>query len=222
MRIKKLKIFSSSVEQQYNFYCEKLSLNCIEKKVDSFTIQAGESLLEITSTKEVFTSKYHFAFNVEPSLIQEALDFLKDREIFIFENEQQQLIAFPDWNAKSIYFKDADGNILEFIARYNLSAEKYDHPFSITDVKNISEAGVPVEDTTIFIEILQQHTNIDVWKYYGPDFVPVGDEYGLFIVVRQPRDWFPTKISATQLPLELTIAQPGKNFEYGCMKFSFS
>ena len=95
MRIKKLKIFSSAVEQQYNFYCEKLSFNCIKKTVDSFTIQAGESLLEITSTKEVFTSKYHFAFNVEPSLIRPALVFLKDRGIFLFENEQQQLIDFP-------------------------------------------------------------------------------------------------------------------------------
>lgn len=159
---------------------------------------------------------------MEPSLIHQALDFLKDREIFLFENEQQQLIDFPDWNAKSIYFKDADGNILEFIARYNLASEKSHHPFTVADVKNISEAGTPVDDTTAFIEILKQHTAIDVWKYYGPDFVPVGDEYGLFIVVRQPRDWFPTNISATQLPLELTIAQAGKDFEYGCMKFFFS
>jgi hypothetical protein len=140
----------------------------------------------------------------------------------LFEDNQQPLINFPDWNAQSVYFKDADGNILEFIARYNLSDKKYSRPFVVSDIFSLSEAGVPVDDTAAFVSTLKQQTDAAVWKVYGSDFVPVGDEEGLLIVVKQPRDWFPTKISATQLPMELIIDQPGQDFEYGRVKFSFT
>jgi catechol-2,3-dioxygenase len=222
MKIKKLTIFSASLGQQFQFYCNALSLTCIEKNDRSFTIQTGNSLFEIVTTEKILPSKYHLAFNIEPSLIYSAADYLKARNISLLENAQQVIVDFPDWNAKSVYFFDADGNILEFIARYNLTADKYDRPFTVKDIYSISEAGVPVDDTAAFITALKQYTNIDTWKSYGTDFVAAGDEKGLLIVVKQPRDWLFTKISALQLPMEIIMDQAGNNFDYGKIKFSFT
>src|SRR6188768_4176864 len=151
MKIEKVTIFSSHIEKQYQFYCDQLKFSCIEKNENFFSIKTGNSILQIQKTLEDVKSGYHLAFNIEPSLFLEAAAYLQLQHIQLLENENKILIDFPHWNARSIYFRDADQNILEYIAKYNLPHHQYDRLFNPKDVLAISEIGVPVNDPKEFI-----------------------------------------------------------------------
>ena len=222
MYIEKVKIFSPHFEEQYDFYCNQLLLSCIEKNENYFCLKIGRSILEIQKTNEHPGSAYHLAFNIEPSLFLDAANYLRQKNIPLLENEGTVLIDFPDWNARSIYFKDADQNILEFIARYNLQPRQYKRLFNSDDILSISEVGVPVKEPVDFLLTLQSNTAIDVWKSYGEGFNAAGDEEGLLIIVKEKHKWFPTETLAEQLPAEIIIQQAGRHFEYGNLKFAFS
>ena len=49
------------------------------------------------------------------------------------------------WNSDSVYFKDAAGNVLEFIARHNLK-NAVEEEFDSSQILNVSEIGLPSED----------------------------------------------------------------------------
>jgi len=222
MKIEKVTIFSSQIEKQYQFYCDQLRLSCIEKDDNFFCIKVGSSLLQIQKNNEDVRSGYHLAFNIEPSLYLEAASFLQGQQIQLLESENKVLIDFPDWKARSIYFRDAEQNILEYIARYNLPHHQYDRLFGAGDILCISEIGVPVNEPKEFISSIKSNTEIEIWKSYGQSFNAMGDEEGLLIVVPEKHKWFPTDTLAVQLPAEISINQEGKNFDYGNLKFMFT
>ena len=222
MKIEKLTIFSSQIEKQYQFYCDQLKFPCIEKDEISFSVKAGNSILQIKKRIEDVKSGYHLAFNIEPYLYLEAAAYLQRQHIQLLESENKILIDFPHWNARSIYFRDAEQNILEYIARYNLPHHQYDRLFNSKDVLSISEIGVPVKDPKEFISAIQSNTAIEIWKSYGLSFNAVGDEKGLLIVVPEKHKWFPTDSAAEHLPAVISINQEGKNFVYGNLKFAFT
>jgi len=222
MKIEKVTIFSSHIEKQYQFYCDQLKFSCIEKNENFLSIKTGNSILQIQKTLEDVKSGYHLAFNIEPSLFLEAAAYLQLQHIQLLENENKILIDFPHWNARSIYFRDAEQNILEYIARYNLPHHQYDRLFNPKDVLAISEIGVPVNDPKEFISAIKSNTAVEIWKSYGQSFNAVGDEEGLLIVVPEKHKWFPTDTAAERLPTVISINQDGNNFVYGNIKFAFT
>ena len=50
-----------------------------------------------------------------------------------------------NWNSHSVYFKDAAGNVLEFIARRDLK-NSVEGEFNSSHILNVSEIGLPSED----------------------------------------------------------------------------
>jgi len=221
MEIERITIFSSQIEKQYQFYCNQLMFYCVEKNENYFCVKAGSSLLQIQKSDWNITPCYHLALNIEPSLFLESFTYLQQKNISFLESENKVLIDFPDWNARSIYFKDAEGNILECIARYNLQHHQYDRLFSSEDIISISEIGVPVNDISKFLDTIKSNTSIEIWKSYGQWFFAAGDERGLLIIVPEKHKWFPTNIEATQLPAEIYIKQAGTDFIYENLKFHF-
>jgi hypothetical protein len=127
----------------------------------------------------------------------------------------EQLVQdFTDWNARAVYCYDADGNIVEFIARFNLAGEQGPRPFDKSALWNISELGIVVPDIPGFIQTLQQHLPISTWKEYGPDFKAIGSETGLLITVPPGRNWFPTSIPAATSAATIKIRLPFTAFSY--------
>lgn len=74
------------------------------------------------------------------------------------EAVNEKVVEFPDWNAKSVYFYDAEENILEFIARYNLKTTTDEHVFGLHHILNVSEIAFSVEDNTHFANVVKEHT----------------------------------------------------------------
>lgn len=187
MNFNKLTLYSNNLHEQQKFYLEKLDLKGTSS-TDSLTIKLPHGELEFKETHDF--KPYHFAFTIPGSKISEALEWLKER-VKILKNGSDEVVDFPAWNAESIYFYDADGNIVEFIARKNLPYDT-EVPFDSHQLIEISEIGVATSD---FEEKFKQLTAIPgVEKFGGGDavFCAIGEETGLFILIDKNRkDWFP-------------------------------
>lgn len=210
---------TKNLDAQLRFYAEILGLPVIEKNDQSFTVAAGNSLLRFDQNPEKPEGLYHFAFNVRPQSIWTSFDFLVERNIQPLELNGETIFDFVDWNAKAVYFRDADNNILEFIGRFNL-ADSIDNPgFSTADILNISEVGIPVDDIPEALSILAEKTGAVIWKENGENFKAVGDENGLLITVTKARNWFPTTDPSVGLPITVDLGKGVSNFQMESYRF---
>jgi catechol-2,3-dioxygenase len=168
------------------------------------------SQLTFIYDKQSKENYYHFAFNIPENQINESIEWLK-KKINLIEYEGSPLINFKNWNAHSVYFYDAGGNIVEFIARHNLK-NGAGEPFSPNSIINISEVGMPVESVKDFCSKLDEKPGLKLWWGNLETFAAIGDEEGLLIVVTSQRNWFPTEKSSKIYPLTVKIAN-NKRFE---------
>ncbi|ULQ55679.1 hypothetical protein KJS94_13600 [Flavihumibacter rivuli] len=211
---------TKNLEAQLQFYADIMGLPVIERNDQSFTVAAGNSLLRFDHHPEKPEGLYHFAFNVRPQSIWTSFDFLVERKIQPLELNGETIFDFIDWNAKAVYFRDADNNILEFIGRFNLATSSDQPGFSIADIINISEVGIPVGNIPETLSILAEKTGAGIWKENGDSFKAVGDEYGLLITVSTARNWFPTGDPSATLPISIILGQQIPAFEVGPYRFS--
>src|ERR1044072_5381232 len=222
MRFKKVHLLCNNAANQQAFYAGLLGMPLINSYETGFCVQAGQTLLEFSQTREVKDTPYHIAFNITPQVLPDVVPFLSDKGVSLIQKDGAAVIDFPSWNARSVSFYDTEQNIMEFIPRYNLQQNSSDTGFSAKQILAISEVGIPVEDTAAFIKTLQSNAPVNVWKDYGDQFKAVGDEEGLMIVVTEGRHWFPTLHSNSFLPIRLEIAQEGRLFHYNGHKYTFS
>ncbi len=200
MKIEKLILQSKNLSAQFRFYVKTLGMEPLERTENSFAVKAGNSTLVFKRSAN--TCYYHFAFNIPPFRINEALNWARQR-LDILEYEGKSILDFPNWNAKAFYFFDVDGNIVEFIDRRNLAAGS-DKDFSPKDILEISETGLPVDDILSAFQMLSDQTGIKKYSGNLENFCAAGDEHGLFIIVDQnDKKWLPTEKQALAFPFEM-------------------
>lgn len=209
MKIKYLKIQTSNLEAQLEFYEKALGLPILEKNEKRFLVKTGYSILEFHQTEK--SKPYHIAFHIGANQEMEAVKWLQNR-VSILQNEEKNIVNFPAWNAKSIYFYDEDQNVIEFISRKNL------HPlnegFSEKSLLGIAEIGLSTDTVEEFFRFLNVNFKLEI--YFGkPDvFCAIGDENGLLITVdKDEKTWFPTDDKAFPADFDLKFERNGKLFE---------
>lgn len=85
------------------------------------------------------TINYHFAINVPQNQFEDAVTWLSDRVELLSDTETgDSEIFFEDWNAHAVYCLDPAGNLLELIARHDLSNDS-DRPFGSENFLEVSE-----------------------------------------------------------------------------------
>lgn len=122
-----------------------------------------------------------------------------------------ELIAdFSGWHAHAFYFYDNNGNVLEYIVRYDLHNDS-GRPFSGKSICCISEAGIVTSDVPALAAQLSAHYHIPCYSRQPPQahFTVMGDDHGLLILSAAHRKWFPTQIGALSFPLRLIFTGPG-------------
>ncbi len=109
-----------------------------------------------------------------------------------------------NWNSDSVYFKDAAGNVLEFIARHNLE-NAVEEEFNSSQILNVSEIGLPSEDVVSWANELCAKLNVSAFKQEpNENFTPVGDDNGLLILPHTDRIWIPNSgVPAKLLPVRV-------------------
>jgi hypothetical protein len=211
MLLKELILQAKNVDELYGFYKNTLQLEIIQPDAKTISINAGKTRLIFQETKDSEKPFYHFAFNIPSNKIEDALQWLKDKVELLWIEEYKSCIAeFTNWNARSVYFMDTAGNIVELIARFDLH-DKVDEPFSSSHIRNVSEIGIVLNaekfDTSVN-EMMQQY-QLEYFFKQPPfkHFRAIGDDEGLFIVVSNKRNWYPTNIPAKIFPLSVLFAK---------------
>jgi catechol-2,3-dioxygenase len=201
MKITNLELHTQNLYEMKKFYTEVLELPLLEDTIDRFSVAAGETILSFHLSEK--KHQYHFAFNIPNNKLNTAIQWLTSR-VNLIPYEDEHVIHFESWNADSLYFEDPSGNILEFIARYNLHNKKQGS-FSYLDILNISEIGLPVDNVLKMVDSMSSSFGVTTWRPPSETFSTIGDENGLIIAVSKGRKWFMSEIIAEYHPLKMNI-----------------
>ena len=173
-----------------------LDLRLLDEQADSFTVEAGESRIKFVNSTDAVDGRppfYHFAFNIPDNKIIQALEWQKARTPMLAIPERNRAAGYPPevvdyshWNAHSIFFLDPAGNVVEYIARHDLKNGD-NSPFSWADLLYISEIGLVVDDVAATAETLKSVASVSQYKGGDGQFMAMGDEYGLLLVMKRGR-----------------------------------
>lgn len=211
MKIKEIILLSDDLSETSRFYSELMGFTISESTTSKITFKVGSSQLTFLHTNDHCI--YHFAFDIPHNKLDEAIQWLSDR-VDLIEFQGENTIDFPNWNAKSLYFYDNNGNILEFIARFENKNESY-HSFDSSSIVSISEIAFVTEDVEKLAKDLIQTHGLTYYfrQIQREDFSVIGDDNGLIIIVKSTRNWFPTPINVEKFPVKVTIEKNGNNLE---------
>jgi hypothetical protein len=218
MLLKEIRLQTSSLSALFNFYEEVLELPVIRPGDTSISVAVDKSQIIFDKSNTTESPFYHFAFNIPSNKFEEAFLWIRNKVELLWLNDYKSYIAdFTNWHAKSFYFNDPAGNILEFIARFDLN-DTADEPFSAACIRNVSEIGLvfPVRSFDTDINSLLQQYPLSYFDKQPPMpyFRAVGNDVGMFVIVPENRIWFSTKNTESQIfPMEIFFIENDKLFE---------
>ncbi len=208
MNLLQAELVSADLGGQRQFYAGVLGLP-VSGDADRLEVTVGLTRL-VFRAGERPPGPYHLAFDVPEHRFGEATAWLRERAPLLHDAGQETFFS-EHWNAHMLYFRDADGNILELIGRHTLP-----RPGHAGLLVNVSEVGVAAEDVPGALQTLHHVLGADLYRpevsrldapHTPPQtFAPAGTHGGLLIVVQRGRPWFPTAQAAIPLPLKI-VAQ---------------
>lgn len=206
MEIVRLEIFTNNLTLTRNFWGEKIGLEEVlgESSATKVTYYLGDTSCKLTFRYfyrlEPFVN--HFAISIPPNQIENALTWLKSKEIKIIKNEitVADIYANPVFNSKSIFFDDEVGNIVELIAFQNLGddfsgkpiATPVDGSFSKDQLFNISQVSLAGINIRAAYDILHNVFEYDSLSRSTASYKPTGGPEGLILLRLKSRPWLPT------------------------------
>src|SRR5215510_667136 len=141
MLVKKLVLQTAYLKTLEEFYSSILELTAKRINENEIEVNIGGTALIFSEANEA-EPFYHFAINIPCNKIEEARTWLSGKVKLLWMDDYKSDIAdFANWHAKSVYFYDPAGNILELIARFDLNNEA-DDDFSSKQFLSISEVGL--------------------------------------------------------------------------------
>ena len=208
MKITAATLWTNDVKPMQDFYTGTLGFPLIEETATAFTLQIGTSQLrfELDTTEQ--PKQYHFAFNVPGDAFQLAKNWLQQRVPLLIEDGEDE-IFFENINAHSVYFYDADENVVELIARHDVNPNKALETFTVSDILDIGEMNVTTPDVAgvgaSFAELgvfhrYHQPINVDFLNFLG------APEDGTHLLLgREDRTWLFSPKPAITSPLVLEL-----------------
>lgn len=213
MNIEKLELLTLDLQAQSDLYSRILELP-VESASSGLHILAGTTELVFTQAPSDFDGAYHFAFNIPKNQYFAAKFWISSRTRLLRDKTGTEDFNSKSWNSDSIYFLDAAGNVLEFIARHNLQNATVSD-FDSTQILNVSEVGLPSQDVIGLANEICDQLGLSVFRQEPNEtFTPVGDDNGLFILPIANRIWMPDSgVPARLLPVTVTGISDGKRWE---------
>ena len=214
MHISELTLLTADLAGTRHFYEEILGFPRLLRGEELASFAAGSSILNFSQTQEE-RPVYHFAFNIPNNQYEPALQWATKKQIELIPITPGNFIAdFKSWNAKAFYFFDNNGNIVEMIARFSLD-NAVEGRFNGTTIHSISEIGLVVNEPMACAQQLISELDLQFFSRQPPanDFIAMGDDEGLFIVVSENRNWYPTAIRSTRYWGKVVFASGGKDHE---------
>lgn len=222
MNIQKLELFSADLQAQREYYAKVLELPT-KLSISSLLVKAGETELVFSQAPSGFSGAYHFAFNVPSNQFESARQWISTRQPLLHDSGGKEVFHSQTWDSDSVYFLDAAGNVLEFIARHTLQ-NPADGEFDSRMILNVSEIGLPSEDVVGLANEICSKLALATYKQEANEnFTPVGDENGLLILPKVERIWMPDSgVPARMLPVKIWGQTNGREWELNGVPYEIS
>jgi catechol 2,3-dioxygenase-like lactoylglutathione lyase family enzyme len=210
MKILELELLSDDILKTEVFYNEVLGLKTISKEDSSISFNAGSTKLTFRPSINV-KPVYHFAFDVPNNKLFEAFDWIEKKTEIMYVIPPDKIADFYNWNAKSFYFYDNNGNILEFIAR-NDSDNATQKAFDGASILSVSEIGVVSKNVVVQCDELFDKYGLTSYSKQPKlnKFIVLGTVTGLFILVEENRDWYPTDKKSKSFWTKIVFSNNGE------------
>lgn len=204
MRIKELTLHTNNLTAVKDFYGSVILMRINSESSNQVSLQAGATQLIFKESNTEELPHYHFAFNIPSNKIEEAKEWMIGKSELLSISENNYIADFVNWKAKSIYFYDSVGNIVEFIARFDLANDSMEK-FDSSKIINVSEMGIVTNNVPSLTQKLKKEFKVfDFVKSVNSDtFSAMGDDNGLFIVASENRNWYPTQVPSQKSPFEI-------------------
>lgn len=213
MNILEIELLTDVLNETELFYKDVIGLKTISKNNSSISFAAGATKLTFRSSENL-KPVYHFAFDIPNNKLLEAFAWIEKKTEILTVVPPEKIANFYNWNAKSFYFYDNNGNILEFIARFDLdnASEK---PFDGSSIVSISEIGFVAKNVSELSDKICKKYDLSVFSKQPKlnKFIVLGTDTGLFIIVEENRDWYPTNKKAKSFWTKVVFDNNGKSRE---------
>jgi len=222
--ISHLKLVCNQLDEQENFYTKILELTVQRINDKSIKVQAGTTEIIFYENSSYIDPVYHFAFNIPENKLEDAIAWLKKKNVTLAKTSNgSEIFDFKNWNAHSIYWQDAAGNVLEFIARHNLPTTS-STKFSRESILYASEIGLVVDDVALEIKNIRNNLDLETFKVHTDNFAAIGNEYNLLIVVQKNRPWLggSANIPAQPFPVVSYLQSGNKKADMNFTGYPFS
>lgn len=213
MNILELELLTDSITETESFYNDVIGLETISKTNSSVSFTAGSTKLTFRSSENL-KPVYHFAFDIPNNKLLEAFAWIEKKTGILEVIAPEKIADFYNWNAKSFYFYDNNANILEFIARFSLdnTSEK---PFDGSLVLSVSEIGFVSKNVSKLSDEMSNKYDLSIFPKQPKldKFIVLGTDTGLFILVEENRDWYPTHQKAKSFWTKVVFDNNGETRE---------
>lgn len=213
MNILELELLTDSITETESFYNDVIGLETISKTNSSVSFTAGSTKLTFRSSENL-KPVYHFAFDIPNNKLLEAFAWIEKKTGILEVVPPEKIADFYNWNAKSFYFYDNNANILEFIARFSLdnTSEK---PFDGSLVLSVSEIGFVSKNVSKLSDEMSNKYDLSIFPKQPKldKFIVLGTDTGLFILVEENRDWYPTHQKAKSFWTKVVFDNNGETRE---------
>lgn len=142
MKIRQIDLWVSDLEELVDFYHQTLEFPLKSLSETEATFLIGNSMLKLIKDRKARNNYYHFAFNIHSNMFSKAKSWLQERVTLSTEDGEDEVEYIGSFKAKSCYFQDPAGNIVEYIAREAITPTSNAIHFSSNDVVEISEIGL--------------------------------------------------------------------------------
>jgi catechol 2,3-dioxygenase-like lactoylglutathione lyase family enzyme len=210
MKILELELLSDDVLETEAFYNQVLGLDTLYRDHSSVSFNTGTTKLTFHLSQNV-NPVYHFAFDVPNNKLLEAFSWIENKTEIMYVIAPDKIADFYNWNAKSFYFYDNNGNILEFIARNDLDNVSQ-IPFDGKSILSVSEIGLVSKNVTSQCDELFEKYGLTPYSKQPklPKFIVLGTATGLFILVEENRDWYPTDKKSKSFWTKVVFSHEGE------------
>jgi len=208
MDIQEIILQTNNLSETKDFYNQVLGMNILKKTDQSLSFPAGSSILTFQQSNVLAHPTYHFAFNIPENQIQDAMNWASGKVELLSVTAKSKIADYQSWNAHAIYFKDNNGNVLEFIARHDLKNASAG-VFTAAATECISEIGLVTAKVPAFTDQLMAAYGLTLFSKQPrqTNFAALGDDHGLFIIVESNRCWFPTTVPSEKFPLKVIVGR---------------
>ena len=156
MKIQQIDLLVTNYEETVRFYQHTLDFPLLSRDTSEVVFQIGNSVLKLIKDVEARNYYYHFAFTIHSNMFSQAKSWLQERVTLSTENGEDEVEFVGKYNAKSCYFGDPAGNIVEYIAREAIAPTSDAAYFSPLNVVEISEIGLTTNKINYFAEKIME------------------------------------------------------------------